>query len=319
MFEKSSGNHSPRRLTAAALTLMAAAMCLASPAGRETCLWHDGWEFAADDSKSKWMTANDVGKHLKWKPATLPYDFAIHGDWLADGGGDIAADTLQVGRFYIKSAIGVRVTDDWIDFRNLGLEGEAETPAHFLMGAVIPSGTPQREAFDALAADDPHATEGLDATVRRAFPGVAEGGITNATRRLFPDAAGEIAAFEALMDRTVHSPEWIVTNVVTNVHHEATLTLSGSAEIRWEMPEPGAEPFSGPEQEPDDDPEEDHSHDDEEQNDADDAGYHDDSTSHSCGHTWRDNPNQTSRNPIPIHRRMFQAKRPVQSSHKLFP
>ena len=88
MFEKSSGNHSPRMLIPAALALVAAAACLASHAGRESCLWHDGWEVASDDSKSKWMTANDVGKHLAWKPVTLPHDFAIHGDWLADGGGD---------------------------------------------------------------------------------------------------------------------------------------------------------------------------------------------------------------------------------------
>lgn len=42
------------------------------------------------------------------------------------GGGYIAADTQKVGRFYLKSRIGVRVTDDWKTFRNLGMEGEAE-------------------------------------------------------------------------------------------------------------------------------------------------------------------------------------------------
>lgn len=67
--------------------------------------------------------------------------FVIHGDdryvtedggatWqkepIAEGGGSVTADTVKKGRFYIKSKVGVRVTDNWKTFRNLGLEGASE-------------------------------------------------------------------------------------------------------------------------------------------------------------------------------------------------
>ncbi len=120
-----------------------------------------------------------------------------------------------------------------------GLEGEAETPAHFLMDRVIPHGTPQRAAFEELAADDPHSTEGLDKLICGEFEGVVSGGITNATRRLFRDAIGEMDAFEALMDRTIHSPEVVVTNEMTNVTHMAGLTLVGSAIVHYDVGESG--------------------------------------------------------------------------------
>ena len=45
---------------------------------------------------------------------------------IEDGGGYVVADSVKPGRFYVKSRIGVRMTDDWKVFCNLGLEGESE-------------------------------------------------------------------------------------------------------------------------------------------------------------------------------------------------
>ncbi len=42
------------------------------------------------------------------------------------GSGEMAADPTKKGRFYLKTGGGVRVTEDWKTFRELGLEGWAE-------------------------------------------------------------------------------------------------------------------------------------------------------------------------------------------------
>ncbi len=50
-----------------------------------------------------------------WRSETVP-----------GGTGELAADPTTKGRFYLKTGAGVRVTEDWKTFRNLGLEGWAE-------------------------------------------------------------------------------------------------------------------------------------------------------------------------------------------------
>lgn len=84
-------------------------------AGIYTSVWVD-----PDDGRSAFVVAGDC-RYLtedggaSWRKEAIP-----------GGGGEIAADPLKKGRFYLKNKLGVRVTDDWKTFRELGLAGESE-------------------------------------------------------------------------------------------------------------------------------------------------------------------------------------------------
>jgi len=68
------------------LFALAAVAVFSASADRVTRLCHDGWSFALDASRN--LSADAAAKSLAFKPVELPYDWAIHGPWIVDGGGD---------------------------------------------------------------------------------------------------------------------------------------------------------------------------------------------------------------------------------------